>query len=62
MLCSLRGSLLEHTNSDVSSRLIPLDNDTRWNSWYEMLQVSLEKEIALILILSLIMRTFKATS
>jgi hypothetical protein len=26
----------------LTKRLIPMDNRTRWNSWYEMLQVLLE--------------------
>jgi len=26
----------------LANRLIPMDNRTRWNSWYEMLQVLLK--------------------
>lgn len=31
----------------LAGRGVPLDNDTRWNSWYEMLQVAVEKEAAI---------------
>ena len=30
----------------LAGRGIPLNNDTRWNSWYLMLQVGIEKESA----------------
>jgi hypothetical protein len=33
---------------DLAGRTIPLDNQTRWNSWYQMLDVALEKEKAVI--------------
>ena len=32
---------------DIAGRLIPLDNRTRWNSWYYMLDVALELDAAL---------------
>jgi len=31
---------------DLARRLIPLDNHTRWNSWYQMLHVALQYESA----------------
>jgi hypothetical protein len=31
---------------DIAGRLIPLDNITRWNSWYHMLVVALELQSA----------------
>jgi hypothetical protein len=36
---------LNHFN-DLAGRMIPLDNNTRWNSWYEMLEVAIDKESA----------------
>ena len=32
---------------DLAGRLIPLDNCTRWNSWYHMLHVALQYEAAI---------------
>ena len=32
---------------DLADRAISRDNDTRWNSWYLMLEVDLEKESAI---------------
>ena len=32
---------------ELADRAIPRDNDTRWNSWYLMLEVGLEKESAI---------------
>ena len=32
---------------DLAGRLIPLNNSTRWNSWYEMIRITLEKESAI---------------
>ncbi len=29
---------------DIADKILPLDNATRWNSWYTMLQVALAKE------------------
>lgn len=31
----------------LAGRMIPLDNSTRWNSWYLMIQTALEKESAI---------------
>jgi hypothetical protein len=32
---------------DLAGRLIPLDNRTRWNSWYHMLHIALQHESAI---------------
>jgi hypothetical protein len=32
---------------ELASRMIPLDNCTRWNSWYLMLVVTLELRLAI---------------
>ena len=31
---------------ELADRGLPLDNDTRWNSWYFMLKIAIEKESA----------------
>lgn len=36
--------LLTTSFKDLAGRQIPLDNDTRWNSWYKMLDVILAKK------------------
>jgi hypothetical protein len=32
---------------DLADRMIPLDNATRWNSWYSMINVALKKDSAI---------------
>jgi hypothetical protein len=32
---------------ELTSRMIPLDNCTRWNSWYLMLVIALELQLAI---------------
>ena len=32
---------------DMAGRGLPLDNSTRWNSWYQMLEVAIEKNVAI---------------
>lgn len=31
----------------LAGRMIPLDNSTRWNSWYDMISIGIEKESAI---------------
>lgn len=44
----IRGSPARITQfKELAGRMIPLDNSTRWNSWYEMVNVAIEKESAI---------------
>jgi hAT family C-terminal dimerisation region len=49
-------NIVVHTRSSASrteefkslaGRMIPLDNSTRWNSWYQMIDIALQKEPAI---------------